>query len=337
MKNIIKLDVEKIQKELQEYKKPRRNISYDGRIAEVLQLFGYHFAKMSLEVPYFAPVIWIEPTPNCNFKCPMCLTGKGIIKKISSGFMDMTLFKKIVFQLKDKPIIRTALFFRGESLLHPKIVEMVELLSRFDLKPYFHTNGALMTPDLSEQLIKAGLTYISFSFDDGTKEGYEKIRVGGRYESILESIKGFLKIKKKLKSSLPYVVIQKIDFSGNGIDQRYKQLFKGLPVDQFKASPLHNWSGEIKELQVVEQATLPVYPCSDPWQRLTICWDGIVVGCCNDMLQKYVLGDIKKDRLDEIWNNEKMIKFRDLIRSENNKNINLCRGCSFLYVNDWIV
>lgn len=331
----LELEIEEIQKDLIDYKSPRKNIVYDGRIAEVLQLFGYHFARQSIEVPYFPPVIWIEPTSACNLKCPMCLTGKGTVKKVSSGMMDMSLFRSIVEQLKDKPIIRTALFFRGEPLLHPNIVEMVELVSKFNLRPYFHTNGALMTPKLAEELIKAGLTYISFSFDDGTKGEYEMHRVGGQYEVTLNNIVQFLEAKKRLGVQLPYVVIQKIDFKGTGVNEDYKNLFHNLPVNQFKANPLHNWSGEIAEMSIKGKESLPVYPCPDPWQRLTICWDGTVVGCCNDMLQKYVLGDVKKDSLEKIWNNNEIMRLRNLMNSGENKYIPLCKDCSFLYVDDW--
>lgn len=333
----LQISAKQTQEELVAYKNPRKDYTYDGRIASTLQLFGYHFAKQSIEVPYFPPVIWIEPTSRCNLRCPMCLTGKGEVKEVSSGMMDMSLFNAIVTQLIDKPIIRTALFFRGEPLLHPKIVEMVSLAAQYNLRPYFHTNGTLMTQELAEGLIKAGLTYISFSFDGENKEEYEATRVGGRHETTFKNIVGFLEIKKQLESELPYVVIQKVDFDGKGITENYKKMFNNLPVNQFKANPTHNWSGEIEEISIKEKETLTVYPCPDPWQRLTICWDGIVVACCNDMLQKYILGDVKKETLEHIWNGEKIKELRYLMKTCRNKDIKLCKGCSFLYVNDWTI
>ena len=82
---------------------------------------------------------------------------------------------------------------------------------------------------------------------------------------------------------------------------------------------------------------LAVYPCSDPWQRLTICYDGTVVACCNDMLQKYVLGDVKETGLEQIWNGQKIKELRRLMSTGQNRDIHLCRGCAFLYVNDWTI
>ena len=332
----MKIQAEETNRKLYAYKTPRRDSMYDGNIAEVLQLYGYHFSRRSLELPYFPPVVWIEPTSACNLKCPMCLTGQGRVSKLSNGIMDMELYMSIISQMKDKPIVRTALFFRGDPLLHPNIVEMVAIASDNNLKPYFHTNAMLLKPELSRELILAGLTYISFSIDDETKEGYEKNRLGGLFEQTIDNVRRFLEIKKNLKNDLPFVVIQKVDIDGRGLTKAYKALFDDLPVDQFKLNPMHNWSGEVLGIEV-EGDDNRLYPCPDPWQRLTICWDGTVVGCCNDMLQKYVLGDVRENRMEQIWNGEKMKELRRLMKSGENACIPLCKGCTFLSVDDWTI
>lgn len=44
--------------------------------------------------------------------------------------------------------------------------------------------------------------------------------------------------------------------------------------------------------------------CSDPWQSLTVNWDGTVSLCCVDY-GKYVMGDTQKESVIELWNNER--------------------------------
>ena len=45
-----------------------------------------------------------------------------------------------------------------------------------------HTNALLLTEELSYQLVKSGLTTISFSLDAVREETYNKIRVGSNYK-----------------------------------------------------------------------------------------------------------------------------------------------------------
>lgn len=302
---------------------------------EVLQYFGYHFGMKSLKVPYFPPIIWIEPTSICNLKCYMCPTGKGKVREISHGVMSLEIFNYIVSRLRGQAIVRTALFFRGEPLINQNIVEMVRTAADAGLNPYFHSNGTLMNRDAAEQLIRAGLTYISFSFDGATKSVYEKHRRGGIFEKTLENIRGFLEVKRDSAGTKPYVVIQSIGFANQDDPHAIRDLFKGLPVDQFNQVPLHNWSGEVAECTITSQGQ--VYPCPDPWQRLTICWDGTVVGCCNDMLQKFILGNVLEQEIEKIWNGDSMQELRQLMKDGKNENHPLCRGCQNLYNKKWCI
>jgi MoaA/NifB/PqqE/SkfB family radical SAM enzyme len=44
--------------------------------------------------------------------------------------------------------------------------------------------------------------------------------------------------------------------------------------------------------------------CVDPWESLTVNWNGTVSLCCTDY-SKYVMGDINEESIVKIWNNEK--------------------------------
>lgn len=302
---------------------------------KVAQLYGYHYCKKSIELPYFPPVVWIEPTSRCNLKCDMCLTGTGqVAKGGKTGIMDISTYRKIIGELKDHPIIRLGLFFRGEPLIHPRIAEMVRIANDYGLNPYFHTNATLMTPDIAEKLIKSGLSYISFSFDCDSKEKYEAVRKGASFDRTLDNIRSFIRIKEVMGSPTPRVVIQSIDFDGRGITGRYRKLFEGYGVDEFVSSYPHNWSGEITGIPVVARGE---YMCPDPWQRITILWNGDVVPCCRDMLQKMTLGNVGDETITAIWNNDDMKRLRTLIANGKNKETLLCRNCSAVNTDAWMI
>ena len=111
--------------------------------------------------------IWLEPTDKCNLACPICIN--RTIPDNVKGFMEWSLFKKIIDQLEGE-ICDINLFHRGEPLLHPQIAEMVAYCKTKGLTTRIHTNATKLTGEISNKLLTNGLDYISFSFDGFEKE-----------------------------------------------------------------------------------------------------------------------------------------------------------------------
>ena len=63
--------------------------------------------------------LWIEPTPYCNFKCPMCPQSDPKINEITKGktLMDFDLYKKIIDEAAGH-VYDINLAHRGESTFH---------------------------------------------------------------------------------------------------------------------------------------------------------------------------------------------------------------------------
>ncbi|MDP2278360.1 MAG: SPASM domain-containing protein, partial [Nitrospirota bacterium] len=53
-----------------------------------------------------------------------------------------------------------------------------------------------------------------------------------------------------------------------------------------------------------------------------------VVPCCFDYSGKYIVGDVKLERIAEVWNSPKMQELRKNHLSGIINNIELCRNCS---------
>ena len=103
--------------------------------------------------------------------------------------MDFELYKKIIEECRRNGVYSIKLSWRGEVLLHPKIVEMVKYAKERGIKDVgFLTNGGLLDKKLSEQLIDAKLDWISISFD-GLGGKYESIRYPLKYEETLGKIR----------------------------------------------------------------------------------------------------------------------------------------------------
>ncbi|MCK5283457.1 MAG: SPASM domain-containing protein, partial [Nanoarchaeota archaeon] len=72
-------------------------------------------------------------------------------------------------------------------------------------------------------------------------------------------------------------------------------------------------------------------PCTFLWYALTVLYDGTVVPCPQDFFGKLELGNLKKEKLKAIWNNDKTIKLRKSMFNSEFKKISPCNNCDRLY------
>ena len=72
-----------------------------------------------------------------------------------------------------------------------------------------------LSPQMAEDIIKSGLDVMIVSLDGVTQEVYEKYRVGGRLDRVLDNVKLLVQKKKELGSSTPHMEWQFIVMQQN--------------------------------------------------------------------------------------------------------------------------
>ncbi|MCX7049042.1 MAG: radical SAM protein [Candidatus Sumerlaeota bacterium] len=335
----------------------RRPFFYGERFAWKARRFIAAFKKTWLKAPewvrarnrrkevldYGPLYIFLEAASGCNLKCPMCPTGLGRITR-QHGFLKMDLAQKLVAELRRQPL-EIGLWLAGEPLLNPALAEIVRMMAGRKLPVAIHTNGTLLTEELSLALIEAGLTRISFSFDGIDTEQYARQRPGADYEKTLANILRFLEIKKEMKRATPCVAIQVITpYAGEethpygvqlSLPEEFVRRFDGLPVDSFSNILAHSWSGQLADSPL----TAPNHKgegvraiCEIPYTSLTIAWNGDAVACCGDLNAQVVLGNLYRENLYELWNNEKFRAFRRAMHSDAILQYPLCGECERLWI-----
>jgi radical SAM protein with 4Fe4S-binding SPASM domain len=259
----------------------------------------------------------IESTNNCNLRCIMC--GRNFMKE-KLGRIDFKLFKKIIDEGAKYNLPSIKLNYRGEPLLHPKISEMVKYAKEKGIiEVQFNTNGFLLSEKKAKELIRAGLDRIIFSFDGATKKTYEKIRRGSNFERVVDNIKNLVALRNKMKLERPLVRVQMVKMKENG-----KEAEKFIEMWQ----PVANRVGLIKERNPLgSKKKNKGFACPQIWQRLMICWDGEVRMCCGDWYGEVVLGNVKKEKIHDIWHSEKLKKIRKLHAENNFNKIPVCAKC----------
>lgn len=289
----------------------------------------FHFRKKSTQLPYLPVRLWIELTSYCNLQCIMCPNKK--LKKEDKGYMDFDLYRKIIDEASSFAF-DVNLAHRGESLLYSDIIKAIRYAKERNIFTRLHTNGSLLSPELSSSIIDSGLDRISFSFDGYTKENYEKIRIKGDFDKTIENIIRLLEMKKSMERKKPQVAIEVIDFTPEETKKdarakkEFSERFKGLPLDELVVKELHNWAGETSSEKPSSIRTI----CTFPWNALIIFWDGSVLPCSQDFFGSYILGNVKHSSLREIWNNKKMVFLRKKLAAKDVADLNPCANCDRL-------
>lgn len=295
----------------------------------LINLFS-SYKKKKTQLSYFPVRLWIEPTNHCNLQCVMCPNKD--LKKEEKGYMDFTLFKKIIDEASTF-VIDANLLHRGESLLHPNIIQMTKYAREKKLITKLHTNGTLLDEEMSNNIIESGLEYLTFSFDGYDKDTYESIRIKGNFEETTSNIIRFLRIKKELNNKRPFTTLELINFPNSNKKKDllkrkdFLNRFNGLPLDKVKIKKMHNWAGRIPKNQSLKAFS----PCTFPWYALAIFWDGSVLPCPQDFFGSYVLGNVQNSSLAEIWNNEKILDLRDKMGRRDISDLRTCEDCDRLW------
>ena len=153
-----------------------------------------------LRTPYS---VYVYPTNCCNFRCTYCahsMSNEELKKRyyFVKEAMSLPTYLKIIEQLTQFPQIIKLLSLTGvgEPLLHKDIATMVKIAKnsgKFE-KVEFISNGSLLTPKLSDQLIANGLDTLRISLQGISSKKYKEI-CGANidFDKLINNIKYFYK------------------------------------------------------------------------------------------------------------------------------------------------
>jgi AbrB family looped-hinge helix DNA binding protein len=164
-------------------------------------LLGEAGDKIHLEKPVtHLSKVYVEPTNRCNLECRTCLRNSWIEHL---GQMSGATYGRIMDGLRSfSPPPAVCFGGVGEPLSHPEIVQMVGQAKELGSTVELITNGTLLTRDLSEQLIEAGLDALWVSLDGATAESYADVRLGAALPEVLANLIGFREIRLAKRLSL---------------------------------------------------------------------------------------------------------------------------------------
>ena len=261
----------------------------------------------------------VEVTNLCNLRCTFCDKQPLLKNKKDFGYMEMNLFKSIIDEGAENRLWGLKLSYRGESLLHPQIVEMVDYSKKKGiLDVYFNTNGMLLNESISKGFVEKGLDRISVSVEGIDPVVFAQSRIGANFETIKRNVANLIEIREKKNSIFPRVRMQTVLFPGTDLEE-YKEYWKDY-CDEVAAV---DYKDESKKEHIIAED----WACPQLWQRMTIGWDGKIFMCNNDDNSTTDLGYYQNNNIKKIWLGEEMKIIRDAHKRGKSHQVASCDGC----------
>ncbi len=203
--------------------------------------------------PKLNPYPWqieVETTTRCHLKCAMCEHTYWDQKPRDMTFDE---FRGVVDQFpRLKWIGVTGI---GSSFLNKDFPRMIELVKARNCYVELFDSFDLLDEEKARKLVDLEIDKVWVSMEAATKETYEKIRVGARFERTTENIRRFFQIKQAARKPLPEVWFHFIVSQWNvGEMLAYVDLVKELVGDTRRHGTMIFWSallcfGEVDDLR----------------------------------------------------------------------------------------
>jgi radical SAM protein with 4Fe4S-binding SPASM domain len=270
----------------------------------------------------------IETTNACNLRCPFCAVTYKNWGPYRRGYMEMSLFRRIIDEGAANGLCSLKLSLRGEPMLHPKLCEMIEYAKdKGIMDVYFNTNATLLNETNISQLIDSRLDRISISFEGTTKEFYESCRLGARYEDVLSNVKLLREIRDKRGVDYPQIRVQTV---------LLPELKESFPEYVEFWQPI---ADEVAYLDAREETSeddhrglVAIWSCPFLWQRMVILWDGTLLPCLMHGVADFSLmslGNVKEVSIKEMWQSRKVTECRELHQAGQAHKLEACDRCSY--------
>jgi len=297
-------------------------------------------------VPLDSPLaMYIEPTRLCNFRCFYCMHGTrgqegGQLEKtrFELKHMEQKLFDKLVREIMEYPTMPKRICFSGlgEPLMNKSLPNMIKQLREagFCERIDVITNGYLLTHEMADALIDAGISRLQISIQGLTNEKYKEISgVDIEMEKLIDNIKYYYEHKG---NSAVYIKIIDCILENEDDKKLFFDMFSDI-CDTIYIEHLvvmqqqmgdHGGRTDMSK-NLLGECVIPRKVCAVMFYYLQVNIDGETFPCPTPGLPNSLsMGSVYKKTLKEIWDGKRR---NDLVRTnliDGYVAIPECQNCS---------
>lgn len=296
-------------------------------------------------------------TKLCNLRCSHCYMAAGVRRPDELGWNDlMDSFKILSYYYN----VKTIILLGGEPMLKPGILDIIYVASKMFDEVHVQTNSTIMPPNTIDFLknpngegVPLSNVIFNLSLDGASKKENDAIRGQGHFEQAIilakklrsEGIKTLIRstlfkdsdyktlIKISQKIDVPIVFIRFLQQGkGKNLDkmpgkEKIKEIYdyiKDDPKVQMIDSPYYiydiNLLSRFKRL-FKDKGICPALRK----ERIQVLSNGDIFPCNMLIEEPYKLGNVLKNKPEEVWNN-----YDKFVQSVNSLEFNeKCSQCSY--------
>ncbi len=252
----------------------------------------------------FPAVVLIDNCNACNLRCSMC-DHPNMTKHRKVQIMEMRLYRKIIDEIAtENPSARVWQIFFGDPFMCRDMPERIRYAKDKGLiDVVLNTNGMLMKPEKARAVIEAGLDAMYVGIDAAKADTYEKIRVGGKFETAVANVLAYRDILKDIGRPDQKLFVQ---FVVSDINEGQVEDFKAFWTSQgvnVKIRPKVSWAGLVSANNLQENSQVGRRPCYWLMRTINICADGRAALCSVDVHCRVPCGDVNTSSIKELWAN----------------------------------
>lgn len=304
------------------------------RLGNLCRLLGSYGLSVVMKRPigYAYPyAASIEPANYCNLSCPQCPTGRKLIDKKAQqlAYKD---FCSYVDSLSPY-LMYLNLYFQGEPFLNRHLSDMIRYAHDKKIMTCVSTNAHFISDDVLLALCQSGIDRLIICLDGATKQSYEKYRVGGNYDKVIDAI------KRCVEAKLPVEVQCLLLESTEDEQQTIMSLVRSLGVQnvtfkkaQFYDDYLLPKNDKNRRYKQLADGRLQVKKkwknrCFRMFSSVIVDVNGNVLPCCYDKFAQHAYGNLNEQSIKSIIKGDKYACFRNQIW-KNRAAVEMCRNCT---------
>lgn len=272
----------------------------------------------------------MEINNTCNIDCLMCKTSLSTRQK---GKMKEDILELTFEKLAKAGITDICLHTIGDPLMNPQLGKVFEECRKWGISAPISTNGLLLHRHVDTLIKYMDVSpSIRFSIDGATKETYEKVRFGGKWETLLENLEIAKKLRKNKGFSLSTVMKVTRDNMGEvGLFiERFRDLV-GAPERDMSFSVISSLSPDnayFEKVNLFPNHTYKHLMCGQvAGEPFVVHINGDISVCCRDYQGELLVGNIREDSIESITEKPLLKKMQKAHESGDVSEYHSCDTC----------
>lgn len=277
---------------------------------------------------------------SCTANCIHCPVGRTSQEERKSKFgyeeLEMPLFMKIVDEVAEYPQATLRIHSVGEPLLWRTLPEALKYARDKGVRTWIFTSAVTYDKELLERVVFL-CDIVEVSINSYEPNDYKKTKGLDAFKLVYDNVKYMNQVIKSNRLCTR-LLTSRVESDDKEYDMNFVSFWKNsnLVADAFVRS-YHSYNSLIEDKRDKRNE---ITACHVHWGRFNVDSNGEVVVCFNELFKgplmdrTLVIGDLRKQTIQEIWHGDKLCKIR---RSQIEKNPLLidfttdlpCNNCTY--------